>query len=78
MENADTLVAHTKNSVYIFIHFRKILPTLCCCSYLMTPKQFFNRKTIEQAFVVFTLGMKMHFSFYEAREGFLLACIICL
>lgn len=53
-KNADTLATHTGNSVYIFSHLKKFLPTLCCCSYLMTRNSFFNIKTIDQAFVMFT------------------------
>lgn len=72
MENADTLATHTRNSVYIFIHFKHFLSTLGCCSYLMTQNIFFlNMKTIDQAFMMFTLGMKMHFSFYRSERGIL-------
>lgn len=71
MENADTLATHTRNSVYIFIHLKKFLPTLCCYSYLMTRNSFLIWKPLTKLFVMFILGMKRHFSFYRSKRGIL-------
>lgn len=41
------------------------------------PEQFFNIEAIDQAFVVFTLGVKMRFSFCGSKTGILVSLFVC-
>lgn len=76
MENVITLMTHRRNSSYIFI-LKKISSHMVALVILTTRSKVFNIKTIDQAFVMFTLGPKMLFLFLRNRKG-ILGDIYCL
>lgn len=75
---------HIQEILYVFLFIKNVF-LHCVTIVIWWPRTvfffnslfLFNIKAIDQAFGMFTLGRKMHFSCIEVKGWFLSACLVC-